>query len=75
MTKQAFPGITIHEGWSANSKVYYTGMTLRDYFAAKAMQATIENYQLEAFTYADRAKYAYKMADVMLEERGKKLKE
>lgn len=42
------------------------GMTLRDYFAAKAMQALIhKNY----FDVA--AKEAYQMADAMLEERMK----
>ena len=39
-----------------------TGMTLRDYFAAKAMQALIDR---EAF-FDDVAESAYKVADHML---------
>jgi hypothetical protein len=42
------------------------GMTLRDYFATKAMQVLVnENY------FDVTAKLAYKMADAMLEEREK----
>lgn len=48
-----------------------TGMTLRDYFAAKAMQAsymeTIDNGQ----TFTDIAKDAYRMADAMIKEKDK----
>lgn len=45
---------------------YAHGMTLRDYFAAKAMQALIhKNY----FDVA--AKEAYQMADAMLKARAK----
>lgn len=43
------------------------GMTLRDYFAAKAMQAHItNNLNLRP---EDVAKWSYKHADVMLAER------
>jgi hypothetical protein len=59
--------------------VKYSGMTMRDYFAAKAMQpwiaATTKPYmhdgkhQVEMLD-ADRvAEYAYKMADAMLHAR------
>ena len=55
----AFPS-TFHNGWGEPEK----GMTLRDYFAAKAMQALIhKNY----FDVA--AKEAYQMADAMLKAR------
>jgi hypothetical protein len=47
----------------------YTGMTLRDYFAAKAMQAFIGNANLNVFDVAAVARAAYKMADAMLEAR------
>ena len=43
------------------------GMTLRDYFAAKAMQGLLQY----AYTHADRASVAYKAADAMLAEREK----
>lgn len=43
------------------------GMTLRDYFAAKAMQGLI--VRRENGTHADIAENAYMMADAMLEAR------
>ena len=43
----------------------YTGMTLRDYFAAKAMQGIL----FEGLDPEDTAKHAYKMADAMLKAR------
>jgi hypothetical protein len=51
-----------------------TGMTLRDYFAAKAMQAVITGYatQNKVDSYSDYwAGFAYEMADAMLAEREK----
>ena len=48
----------------------YDGMTLRDYFAAKAMQAQLIGYQGEWY---DRvAADAYTMADAMLKAREQK---
>lgn len=50
------------------------GMTLRDYFAAQAMAATI-NAPFESDNYASNpgrvAEYAYQYADAMLAEREK----
>ena len=43
------------------------GMSLRDYFAAKAMQANIGNFTNEY----DLVRSAYTLADKMLEEREK----
>ena len=43
------------------------GMTLRDYFAAKAMHARLTTYQ--GTWYGGVAEEAYKAADAMLEER------
>lgn len=46
------------------------GMTLRDYFAAKAMQAAATNPAgADGFTFAERAAWAYLQADAMLAER------
>ena len=42
------------------------GMTLRDYFAAKAMEALLHNWKEEVIP-----QMAYKMADAMLAEREK----
>ena len=48
------------------------GMTLRDYFAAKAMQALIEDGLKRdgSATVPNVAKDAYRMADAMLAARG-----
>ena len=50
----------------------YAGMTLRDYFAAKAMQAQIGNPLNLGSDEAHRliAERAYRMADVMIKARG-----
>lgn len=40
------------------------GMTLRDYFAAKAM------YLCPLRSHSDAARWCYQMADAMLKERG-----
>jgi hypothetical protein len=48
------------------------GMSLRDYFAAKAMQAVITGYatQNKVDSYSDYwAGFAYEMADAMLKAR------
>ena len=41
------------------------GMTLRDYFAAKAMQAMVNEYD----DFNMMSKYAYEMADAMMKAR------
>ena len=43
----------------------YEGMNLRDYFAAKAMQAMAQKYSHEG----DISRNAYKIADAMLKAR------
>ena len=51
------------------------GMTLRDYFAAKAMQAATSGHigyyghEINHWQVKDIASYAYEMADAMLEAR------
>jgi hypothetical protein len=45
------------------------GMTLRDYFAAKAMQASRARNS-DYKTWCDLAKDAYEIADAMLKARG-----
>ena len=46
-------------------EVAHEGMTLRDYFAAKAMQTLAEKYSHEG----DVSRNAYKIADAMLKAR------
>ena len=58
----AFPLLAeqTNDGWA------WHGMTLRDYFAAKAMQTLLS---VEGGTLAKDAEMSYKMADEMLKAR------
>jgi hypothetical protein len=48
------------------------GMTLRDYFAAKAMQALLSDSDWrQDMDFKDTAIAAYRQADVMMKERGR----
>ena len=59
----AFPIGSTPEEWG-------NGMTLRDYFAAKAMQAAATNPTgADGFTFAERASWAYQQADAMIAAR------
>lgn len=54
-----------------------SGMSLRDYFAAKALQGTMAspqikgNSDLDSWRPEDFAHFAYRLADAMLAERAK----
>lgn len=60
--------------YAENDNVYYNdsqnGMSLRDYFAAQAMQSFITAYPSTSFPQI--ALMAYQQADTMLEERTRK---
>jgi hypothetical protein len=63
----AFPFWSDSEGLAG-----YAGMTLRDYFAAKAMQATVQAWISTSqypSTDLDVAENAYAVADAMLKAR------
>lgn len=62
----AFPG-----KWNECGNGGNEGMTLRDYFAAKAMQAFCGAEYNSKLDCAHWAKHAYMMADAMLAERVK----
>lgn len=69
----AFPmlgSVAYNSDWSIDP-----GMTLRDYFAAKAMQGLLSNDQCKPFgmsaSATDIAKKSYLMADEMLRAREK----
>ena len=64
MSQAAFPHIDTDE--HGRIYTYQTGMTLRDYFAAKAMQAIIGNRYTGV---ASAAEDAYEVADAMLKAR------
>jgi hypothetical protein len=59
--------------WDENDRAYKMhGMTLRDYFAAKAMEGMLSSGNLpKTISDADIAECAYNLADAMLEARGK----
>lgn len=73
----AFPVLhTIDGNWVKTPLPEYAGMTLRDYFAAKAMQALIakgmeDPRHRNAAGVPVIAGFAYEYADAMLEARGK----
>lgn len=53
----------------ADCEGYEHGMTLRDYFAAKAMQGMAPYSWRGAMTFEEPARKAYAMADAMLKAR------
>jgi len=53
---------------SDNRSSGYSGMTLRDYFAAKAMQAS-RSRGTNYISWNDLAKDSYEIADAMLKQR------
>ena len=59
------PRHTRHFDDSQGAYIQDDGMTLRDYFAARAMQSMLNN----SSNYESVAKYAYKMADAMMKAR------
>ena len=62
----AFP--TLHNGSTLPGQ---TGMTLRDYFAAKAMQGMLAEDGGGALNNEELAEFAYVIADEMLKAREK----
>lgn len=52
-------------------KTLLSGMTLRDYFAAKAVQSVLLDLTSSEWDYASIAMAAYEVADAMLVERAK----
>ena len=61
----AFPHTVEYKGSDYGGIVPHGGMTLRDYFAAKAMQALIDNDGL----FSEIPTQAYAIADAMMKER------
>ena len=57
------------EGWQGMAPC--DGMTLRDYFAAKAMQSYLLDKDRDSFTFEQWAQASYEMADAMLKARKK----
>ena len=71
---KAFP---LHEDATASKDMQQQGMTLRDYFAAKALSGLLSNPKVQEKDdawgiYSEMANWAYMLADAMLEERENK---
>jgi len=64
----AFP-LTVEQ--SENITHFHTDMTLRDYFAAKAMQGMIANSVNNFENVEILSEFSYKLANAMLKERDK----
>lgn len=65
----AFPVIFDHSDCTSEQE----GMSLRDYFAAKAMAELIASFAGGDSTYAEKtAEHCYRFADAMLAERSKR---
>lgn len=62
------PAFPLHNHGAQTLGLHVTGMTLRDYFAAKAMQPMCEEVS-RYDQFVNVAKDAYKMADAMMEAR------
>lgn len=59
-----------YETWLSKHGGYANSMTMRDYFAAKAMQAYCSHSMSSNWMPHEIAGDAYLMADAMLKERG-----
>ena len=62
------PAFPLHNHGTQTLGLHLTGMTLRDYFAAKAMQGLISIDDLDMHQ-DDYARLAYQQADAMLKAR------
>ena len=60
-----------NQGPTTTPEIYY-GITIRDYFAAKAMQSYLLDTDRDSFTFEQWAAASYEMADAMLKVRGMK---
>jgi hypothetical protein len=69
MNEPAFPTKINTEHFSHPSTIYNTGMTLRDYFAAKAMTGLLTAEIVGEYSNEHVAEIAYRIADAMLKAR------
>ena len=67
----AFPHTVEYKGADCGGVVPHGGMTLRDYFAAKAMQSLILEVSDWKYMPNEIARFAYVQADAMLKARHK----
>lgn len=73
MTKETGgPAFPLHNHGVQTLGMHISGMTLRDYFAAKAMQSLIWNQDVDLENKSDVAEVAFSYADEMLKARNGK---
>ena len=65
----AFPRNILDHGHGV-ATTHESGMTLRDYFAGRAMQSYLLDKDRDSFTFEQWAQASYEMADAMLKARG-----
>ena len=70
-TETGGPAFPLYSHGTQTLGLNVTGMTLRDYFAAKAMQGAISGCSSkgEVIMYSDLAGLSYEVADAMLKAR------
>ncbi len=70
MDPKSIPAFPVFPDTGAGHAAAHKGLTMRDYFAAKAMQAAATNPTgADGFTFEQRAEWAYAQADAMLRVR------
>jgi hypothetical protein len=65
----AFP--LVYDDETKGTREIHSGMTLRDWFAGKAMQGLLADRSWQGMTTDQVAEFVYFMADAMLKERSK----
>lgn len=63
------PAFPLHNHGAQTLGLHITGMTMRDYFAAKAMQGLLANPECPLKPLDEVPQASYKMADAMLKAR------
>lgn len=69
-TNTGGPAFPVHPEVNTVKDTAWLGMTLRDYFAAKAMQGMLAENGGGAISNSQLANFAYEIADEMLKARG-----
>lgn len=70
-SRSDIPAFPLHNHGTQSLGLHFTGMTLRDYFAAKAMQSMLSEdpeYH-QKYQFIDLADFSYQCADAMLKAR------
>lgn len=70
MNNTGGPAFPLHNHGAQTLGMHLSGMTLRDYFAAKALLVGGAANKSPAYDDETRARYAYELADAMLKARG-----